>query len=97
MVGILIIAPLAMSAWVGFMRGRARLQGLIALDPLTSLLNRRGVLLLAQRLRQIALCRKQHMLLFFADLDHFKQINDSPGHKVGDSALQSAATLLRVC
>jgi diguanylate cyclase (GGDEF)-like protein len=35
------------------------------------------------------------MLLFFADLDEMKQINDKHGHPAGDSALIDAAEVLR--
>ncbi|MGZ3159085.1 MAG: diguanylate cyclase [Burkholderiaceae bacterium] len=56
-------------------------------DPLTGLLNRRGF---ESRLRE-ALDRKQsgnieHSLCYI-DLDHFKSINDTYGHKAGDDAL----------
>lgn len=96
-VGGLVLVTLAMSAWVALMRRQARIQELITLDPLTGLLNRRGFLLLAEREWQIAIRRKQPMLLFFVDLDHFKQINDSLGHRVGDNALRAASALLRGC
>ena len=56
-------------------------------DDLTGLHNRRGFLALAgQQLKQ-AHRNSQELLLFSADLDNLKQINDSYGHQEGDTAL----------
>jgi diguanylate cyclase (GGDEF)-like protein len=56
-------------------------------DELTGLLNRRGVLQAAQGLiaRQTRKGRSVSALMF--DLDHFKSINDTFGHAIGDKAL----------
>ncbi|MBS9404817.1 EAL domain-containing protein [Halomonas sp. TRM85114] len=66
-------------------------------DALTGLPNR---ILLAERLtRAIGLAhRHQHQVaLIYMDLDAFKPINDSLGHALGDSLLQSVAGRLSEC
>ncbi|MFU8765613.1 MAG: putative bifunctional diguanylate cyclase/phosphodiesterase [Haliea sp.] len=63
-------------------------------DPLTDLPNRK---MLNERL-QNALIRssftKSPLVLIISDLNHFKEINDTLGHHVGDLVLQQAAARL---
>ncbi|MCI0519274.1 MAG: diguanylate cyclase [Chloroflexi bacterium] len=65
------------------------------LDDLTGLLNRRGFITLADQHRKIAARANRDLLLFFADLDGLKQINDRHGHPAGDAALQTVAAVLK--
>lgn len=61
-------------------------------DELTGLNNRRAFFTLGEQATRQAL-RNQHPLsLIMFDLDHFKQINDSYGHAIGDRVLQKVAT-----
>lgn len=66
-------------------------------DTLTDLPNRR--LFIEQLETAIARARhKQHSLtLMFIDLDHFKHINDTYGHQVGDALLCEAAARIKDC
>jgi diguanylate cyclase (GGDEF)-like protein len=64
-------------------------------DALTGTYNRRHLM---QRLPQEAerARRYRHALsLVLCDVDHFKQINDTHGHQVGDQVLQGVAQFLR--
>lgn len=72
-----------------------RIYWLAHYDPLTGLPNRT---LLAERSRDaIAAAQRSHtpLAVIFLDLDHFKHINDSLGHRVGDALLVAIANRLR--
>jgi diguanylate cyclase (GGDEF)-like protein len=57
-------------------------------DELTGLLNRRGVLQAAQGLIAQQARKGAPTSALMLDLDHFKSINDTFGHAIGDKALQ---------
>ncbi|OGS96716.1 MAG: hypothetical protein A3H31_10240 [Gallionellales bacterium RIFCSPLOWO2_02_FULL_57_47] len=66
-------------------------------DPLTNLPNRR---LLQDRLQQamaVSTRSGRHGALLFLDLDHFKTINDTQGHTMGDLLLIEVARRLQSC
>ena len=64
-------------------------------DPLTGLINRRAFFdEVARRLERLEHDREAGTLMFI-DLDHFKQLNDSCGHDLGDEALCLTAAMLR--
>jgi diguanylate cyclase (GGDEF)-like protein len=68
---------------------------LALVDDLTGLNNRRGFLALAgQQLKQ-GHRNLQELLLFLADVDNLKAINDSYGHQEGDTALIRVSNALR--
>lgn len=74
---------------------RERLKAQSVRDPLTGLYNRR---FLEESLsREIERCRRraQPLTLVMADLDHFKQLNDTWGHEAGDLAIQRFAEAAR--
>ncbi|HEX4856584.1 MAG TPA: diguanylate cyclase [Limnobacter sp.] len=63
-------------------------------DPLTGVLNRRGFdLTLEARLAR--LLPGETLGLMFLDLDGFKSVNDTLGHKAGDQVLKTSANLLK--
>jgi diguanylate cyclase (GGDEF)-like protein len=70
------------------------LRSLALTDDLTGLYNRRGFLAVATQQLKLARRNDKNFLVFFADLDNLKQINDSHGHMQGDLALIRAARAL---
>jgi diguanylate cyclase (GGDEF)-like protein len=62
-------------------------------DHLTGVLTRRRFLALFDTVLARAHSRAEPLVLVLADLDHFKRINDTWGHAVGDMALQRFASL----
>lgn len=64
-------------------------------DPLTGLPNRN--LLIDRVNQQIQIARREdgHFTLMVLDLDHFKYINDSLGHSIGDELLNAAASRIQ--
>ncbi|MDR6212935.1 GGDEF domain-containing protein [Paracidovorax wautersii] len=71
-----------------------RLRALATTDALTGIANRRGFDLHAQTLLAEALEARDSVTAVMFDLDHFKRINDTYGHDVGDRALKLFARLL---
>ncbi len=72
-----------------------RLRKMSLLDDLTGLYNRRGFFALADQQIKLAARTNQTLLLFFADADNMKDINDSLGHRQGDRALKEIAYTLK--
>ena len=74
---------------------QAMLRNLSLVDELTGLYNRRGFMTLAEQQWKLARCSRQHFLIFSADLDGMKQINDTYGHLEGDRALKKTASIIQ--
>lgn len=69
------------------------LEQIAATDPLTGLVNRRGLqAALARRLAKSP--GREFAGVLMADIDHFKSINDTHGHEAGDAVLVSFARRL---
>lgn len=80
--------------WLVLRRLTDQLRHIAARDPMTQLLNRRGLteaLQLSFNQR-----RAEHAHLLVVDVDHFKRINDTYGHHAGDTVLCRVAEILQV-
>ena len=63
-------------------------------DPLTKLYNRRYFMDISKHIVHGAVREKQPLSILLMDIDHFKRINDTYGHDVGDKVLISFANAL---
>jgi len=76
-------------------RAEKRIRFLARIDPLTKIPNRMQLQHLLQR--GIARARRsgRSLCLFYIDIDHFKEINDTFGHMAGDTTLETVAERLQ--
>ncbi|MGY0194260.1 putative bifunctional diguanylate cyclase/phosphodiesterase [Leptothrix sp. BB-4] len=95
--GRVIAVVLALSDVTDQLASAERLQRDATHDALTGLPNRA---LLSDRLQQAVLganAGHRHVAILFIDLDRFKRINDSLGHRHGDEVLRTVAGRLQRC
>lgn len=74
---------------------RARDEAL--LDPLTRILNRKGFDQQLTELLRLPLKPNRLHGLIMLDIDHFKNVNDTYGHVMGDRVIQAVGEVLRHC
>lgn len=75
---------------------RDRLAAAAVTDALTGALNRTGLMPMLRRDIEQAK-RGIPLSIVLCDLDHFKSINDTHGHPVGDQVLQRFSTIAKTC
>jgi len=74
---------------------KRRYAELSVVDELTGLHNRRFFFPEARAALARSMRYKKHFCLLLLDIDHFKQVNDNFGHRVGDEVLCKVAELFR--
>jgi diguanylate cyclase (GGDEF)-like protein len=91
---LFIVSRAQVRGWETATRHEAELRALAQRDSLTKLPNRS--LLDEQLSKAVAMAdrRGNRVGVLFVDIDHFKRINDSMGHSIGDRVLQSVAARL---
>ena len=72
-----------------------RLRALSVTDELTKLSNRRYFEKYFQKTWELAKRQGANVSLIICDIDHFKKVNDTYGHPIGDEVLKYVATALR--
>jgi len=91
---LFVICILIYASWRGVRDTHASQVEAIAAsmrDDLTGLANRRELLAVLSECLEKARHGKSGLSLVYADLDGFKEVNDSYGHEIGDLLLRSAA------
>jgi diguanylate cyclase (GGDEF)-like protein len=86
--------PRAVRDWKQSEERTRDLQVLAAIDPLTGLYNRRQFETMARA--ELARCQRyvRPCSFLMIDIDHFKRVNDTFGHEMGDWVLKMVATTL---
>jgi len=79
------------SMTVGALNLRSRLENQSIRDSLTGLFNRHFMEITLERELRRATRRESSLAVFMIDADHFKQFNDTFGHKAGDVVLRALA------
>lgn len=70
------------------------LEHIAYIDPLTSLPNRRRLYEILEAQHELAARYRQSFALMIWDIDHFKQVNDTYGHDIGDRVLAQVADIV---
>jgi diguanylate cyclase (GGDEF)-like protein len=96
----LVIAPLALILCVAvlstpLMRSDIQHRSDAVIDQLTGMLNRKALSVRVEELTQQSAVTGEPIGVIIGDLDHFKEINDTHGHSVGDTVLKEVAYMLR--
>lgn len=68
---------------------------LVRHDPLTGVLNRKGIDEAIEREISVLRRRGSPLCVALLDIDNFKQLNDTFGHRAGDEALQHLTSVIR--
>jgi diguanylate cyclase (GGDEF)-like protein len=71
-----------------------QLESLLRVDPLTGIMNRRGLQESIAREWKRAQRERTTLAMVMVDIDHFKQLNDHHGHAHGDTCLRLVAQCL---
>lgn len=91
----LLMGLLYMLTFRGLVESERKLNQMAWFDPLTSLPNRAQYKRITDRLIEDAEISHKEMAVYFIDLDHFKPVNDTRGHHVGDALLKLVAQRIR--
>lgn len=96
MISVTLLAMLAMASLLIWRQRRyqSRLEKLASTDSLTGLLNYRSIHKAGERLTARSWHEAQPLSVVVADIDEFKQVNDSHGHDAGDRVIQRVAAAL---
>lgn len=78
-------------------RANVRIRRLTVTDPLTRVLNRRGLMASLRMAASYSDRRSVPLSIVCFDVDHFKRVNDTFGHDAGDRVLRHVAKVATAC
>ncbi len=78
-------------------KAQEELKLLASTDPMTKLYNRRYFIEMSEPLLDLAKRNKTDTAIMMLDIDKFKNINDTYGHKIGDDMIILLSNKLREC
>lgn len=84
-----------MARWIGDQLYSQRMEERSNIDPLTGLWNRRFFSLRLSEATLGSIVRRRSVAIAILDLDHFKRVNDTYGHIIGDQVLGDVGSALR--
>ncbi|MDP2760544.1 MAG: GGDEF domain-containing protein [Sideroxyarcus sp.] len=84
------------SALISSHNQRAQYEHQATVDALTGVHNRRWMNDAFPRVLHRCTLNGKHSAVMVIDIDHFKRVNDSYGHLVGDAALKSLANIMQI-
>ncbi len=92
-----VFSMFAMQAAIAIRNARlySKIEQISVTDELTGLFNRRGFFQLGEREFERALRFGRPLAALMLDIDHFKKVNDTYGHPVGDQVLRALADCIR--
>jgi diguanylate cyclase (GGDEF)-like protein len=91
----MLIVGVALFGWA-HMHSEVAQRAEAVMDPLTQMLNRKALVTRAAELTQQARLTGRPVGIVLGDLDHFKNVNDTAGHQVGDAVLRDVAFRFRL-
>jgi len=74
---------------------RKELELLASTDPLTSLYNRRYFIEISENILHLTARKRVDSFVIIIDIDDFKNVNDTYGHKVGDDVIVKCADIFK--
>jgi diguanylate cyclase (GGDEF)-like protein len=86
----MLIVGVALFGWA-HMHSEVAQRAEAVMDPLTQMLNRKALVSRAAELAQQTALTRRPVGVVLGDLDHFKAVNDTAGHQVGDAVLRDVA------
>lgn len=92
--GVIMVIILALVYWT--LRGyQRRLEAMASTDKLTGAANRQVFDLIYRQQSRLAARRGSSMGLMMMDIDHFKSVNDTHGHDIGDQVIRGVCDMVR--